>query len=174
MIQGFTIWLTGYSGSGKTTISLGLQEKLTGMLVPCEILDGDVIRKNLSSGLGFSKEDRCINIRRIGFVAELLSRNGVCVIVSAISPYCSARDCVREKIKHFIEVHVSCPIEVCEKRDTKGLYKKAKAGKLTNFTGINDPYEAPVNPEVICNTETEKPEDSVRKILRYLANANLI
>lgn len=174
MTKGFTIWLTGYSGAGKTTISVGLLEKLTNKDIRCDVLDGDVIRDNISSDLGFSKEDRCTNISRIGFIAELLSRNGVCVIVSAVSPYRDARDHVRKKIDNFIEVYVNCSIEECERRDTKGLYKKAKNNELNNFTGINDPYEAPLNPEIICYTDVEEIEESVTKILTYLESHKLV
>lgn len=174
MAIGFTIWLTGYSGAGKSTISLHLRERLSEMNIPCETLDGDIVRQNLSSDLGYSKEDRCTNIMRLGFVAELLSRNGICVIVSAISPYRSARDGVRKKIKNFIEVYVKCPIEECERRDVKGLYKKAKNLELNNFTGISDPYEEPINPEITCHTEIEKIEDSVKKILLCLESFNLV
>lgn len=161
MKKGFTIWLTGYSGSGKTTIATALQERLTQHAIASEILDGDSIRQHLSKGLGFSKEDRCENIRRIGFVAALLSKNGICVIVSAISPYASARDEVRTSIPNFIEVHINCSLDECERRDCKGLYKKARSGEITHFTGISDPYEAPVNPEIICDTENNSISESV-------------
>lgn len=172
--KGFTVWLTGFSGSGKTTISQRLQQRMLEKNIACEILDGDVIRQNLCKDLGFSKEDRCTNILRIGFVAEMLSRHGVCVIVSAISPYRDARNQVREKIPNFVEVHVKCPIEVCESRDVKGLYKKARKGEMKNFTGISDAYEEPVNPEIICDTEVETIEDSVNKVLAGLGELNLI
>lgn len=172
--NGLTLWLTGYSGSGKTSISYGISEKLAEMNIPFEILDGDLIRESLSKGLGYSKEDRCENIKRIGFVAELLSRNGILVIVSAISPFKSARQKVREKIKNFIEIYVNCSLEECESRDPKGLYKKARAGLLSNFTGYDSPYEAPENPEIVCYTEKENLEDSVNKIMTYLQEYNLL
>ena len=171
---GAVIWLTGYSGAGKTTISQLLQSRLAARALPCEVLDGDELRTNLCKDLGFSREDRCTNILRIGFVAELLSRHGVCVIVSAISPYRSARDAVREKIPHFVEVHVRCSIEACEKRDVKGLYKKARAGQITHFTGIDDRYEAPMRPEIVCDTEQETVEESVQKVLTGLLKLNFI
>jgi adenylylsulfate kinase len=174
MKTGFTIWLTGYSGSGKTTISKQLHQHFITKNVPCEVLDGDLIRQNLSKGLTFSREDRCENILRIGFVAEMLSRHGVCVIVSAISPYKEARDNVRQKIKNFVEVHVSCPIEECERRDVKGLYQKAKSGEIANFTGISDPYEDPFNPEITCNTAAESIEESTEKILKELCKMGLL
>jgi adenylylsulfate kinase len=136
--------------------------------ISCEVLDGDVVREHLSRGLSFSQEDRNINILRIGFVAELLSRNGVGVIVSAISPYNNARHQVRQKIENFIEVYVKCPIEECERRDVKGLYEKARKGLITSFTGIDDPYEEPLQPEVVCCTDQETVQHSVDKILRYL------
>nr|WP_107685787.1 adenylyl-sulfate kinase [Niastella populi] len=174
MRKGFTIWLTGYSGSGKTSIATELYRKLIERTIPCEILDGDVIRQHLSQGLTFSKEDRCENIMRIGYVAQILSKHGVGVIVSAISPYKSARDMVREKIHSFVEVYVNCSIEECERRDVKGLYKKAKTGEIKNFTGISDPYEEPVDPEVTCYTETESIDESVAKILACLEALHLI
>ncbi len=140
--------------------------------VRLEILDGDVVRDNLSKGLGFSKEDRDTNIRRIGFVAQLLARNGVWVLVSAISPYREIRDEIRRKIKgegaDFIEVYVRCPLEVAEFRDPKGLYKRARKGEIASFTGISDPYEEPLSPEVIINTDKDSPEECVSKLMRYL------
>lgn len=166
--KGVTIWLTGYSGAGKSTIADRLTQELTNRHVELEVLDGDVVRTNLSKGLSFSREDRDINILRIGFVAELLTRHGVVVIVSAISPYRSVREAVREKIRHFVEVFVNAPLDVCEQRDVKGLYKKARAGEIKAFTGIDDPYEPPLKPEVICNTDKETLEESVNKILRTL------
>lgn len=136
--------------------------------IPCEILDGDAVRTHLSKDLGFSKEDRCSNILRIGFVAELLSRHGVCVIVSAISPYRCARDAVRQRIDRFAEVYVRCSLDTCEKRDVKGLYKKARSGEIGQFTGISDCYEEPLNPEIICDTEIESIHQSVNKVLAGL------
>ena len=166
MATGLTIWLTGLSGAGKTTISRELEKRLRERGVKkLEVLDGDVIRTNLSKGLGFSQEDRDTNIRRIGFVAKLLTRNGVLVMVAAISPYRSIRDEVRMDIGDFLEVFVKCPVDVCAERDVKGLYKKAVAGEIKNFTGVSDPYEDPINPEVVCDTEPETVEQSTEKIL---------
>jgi adenylylsulfate kinase len=172
--EGFTIWLTGLSGAGKTTIAEKLCKELRERQADCEVLDGDIVREHLSKGLSFSREDRDINILRIGFVAALLSRNRVCVIVSAISPYKNTRNQVRQTIKNFIEVYVKCPIDECERRDVKGLYKKARTGIIKSFTGIDDPYEEPQQPEVTCFTNLETVESSVEKILRYLKLANYI
>jgi adenylylsulfate kinase len=166
--HGVVIWLTGLSSAGKTTIGGALFDRLRGMGYKIEMLDGDVVRQHLSKGLGFSREDRDENIRRIGFVAELLARNGIFVIVSAISPYRTTRDEVRGLIPGFTEVYVNAPLEVCESRDVKGLYRKARAGALRGFTGIDDPYEPPLNPEVECRTDLETVEESVQKILDHL------
>jgi adenylylsulfate kinase len=166
--RGVTIWLTGLSGAGKTTISKAVAEKLRSQSYRLEILDGDIVRQNLTKGLGFSKADRDENIRRIGFVSHLLTRNGVIVLVSAISPYSETRLEVKQKIGDFIEVYVNAPLKVCEERDVKGLYKQARAGEITNFTGIDDPYEAPVNPTVECRTDLETVEESVVKVLDKL------
>lgn len=169
------IWLTGLSGSGKSTIAEALEIKLKEKQVPFEKFDGDIIRQHLTKGLGFSKEDRDENIRRIGFVSNLLVRNGIFTIVSAISPYGEIRDEVRATHKNkFIEVHVAAPLEKCEERDVKGLYAKARAGEIKNFTGIDDPYEAPINPEIICNTHLETVDESVQKILTYLESKELL
>ena len=165
---GATVWTTGLSGSGKTTIARELADQLKARGVNVEILDGDVVRTNLSKGLGFSKEDRDINIRRIGFVANLLSRNGVIAITAAISPYRAIRDEVRELTDRFVEVYVEAPLEVCESRDVKGMYAKARAGEIKGFTGIDDPYEEPLNAEVVCHTANESVEQSVAKILTFL------
>jgi adenylylsulfate kinase len=166
MIQkGCTVWFTGLSGAGKTTICEAVAQELKIAGCKVEILDGDLIRENLSKGLSFSKEDRDINIRRIGFVANLLTRNDVIVLVSAISPYRSVREEVRHMIGNFVEVYVSTPIEICEQRDVKGLYQRARAGELKGFTGIDDPYEAPIHPEVECKTQSETLTGSVRKVL---------
>ena len=162
--RGVTVWLTGLSGAGKTTITQALEEKLRSHDYPLEVLDGDIVRTNLTKGLGFSKEDRDENIRRIGFVSHLLTRNGVIVIVSAISPYRQMREEVREKIGDFVEVFVNAPLAVCEGRDVKGLYKKARAGEIKSFTGIDDPYEPPLHPEVECRTDLETLEESVAKV----------
>jgi adenylylsulfate kinase len=166
--RGCVIWFTGLSGSGKTTIAQIVEHKLLDAGVPIEILDGDVVRENLSKGLGFSKEDRDINIRRIAFVAHLLQRNGAFVITAAISPYRAIRNEARAMIKDFVEVYAEAPLEVCEERDVKGLYAKARAGEIKGFTGIDDPYEPPSSPEVVCNTAEETPEESAEKVLDRL------
>lgn len=171
---GFTVWFTGLSGAGKSTISAVLIREFQRRGIKHEVLDGDVVRTNLSKGLGFSKEDRDINIRRIGFVCHLLTRNDVVAIAAAISPYRAIRDEVRQMIGHFVEVYVKAPLEVCEQRDVKGLYKKARAGEIKEFTGISDPYEEPLNPEVICETHRETPEESVEKILSKLRELGYI
>jgi adenylylsulfate kinase len=165
---GVTVWFTGLSGAGKTTISRAVEKELQTYGYKVEILDGDVVRKNLTKDLGFSKEDRDENIRRVGFVAEVLTRNQVIVLVSVISPYREIREEVRQRIGNFVEVYVNAPLEVCEQRDVKGLYKKARAGEIRNFTGIDDPYEPPLNPEVECRTDLESPEESVAKVLAKL------
>jgi adenylylsulfate kinase len=166
--RGVVIWFTGLSGSGKTTIAHLVEEKLVDAGVPVETLDGDVVRENLSKGLGFSKEDRDINIRRIAFVAHLLQRNGVFVITAAISPYRAIREEARAMIKDFVEVFADAPIEVCEQRDVKGLYAKARAGELKGFTGVDDPYEPPAGPEVTCRTDKETVEESAQKVIDKL------
>ncbi|EKV01061.1 adenylyl-sulfate kinase [Leptolyngbyaceae cyanobacterium CCMR0082] len=166
--RGVTVWFTGLSGSGKTTISQALEKKLRAAGAKLEVLDGDIVRTNLTKGLGFSKEDRDENVRRIGFVSHLLTRNGVIVLVSAISPYREVRDQVRQRIGDFVEVYANTPVEVCEQRDVKGLYKKARSGEIKNFTGISDPYEEPLNPEVNCETVNETLEESVNKVMAKL------
>jgi adenylylsulfate kinase len=166
--RGAVLWFTGLSGSGKTTIAHEVEEKLLEAGVPVEILDGDVVRENLSKGLGFSEEDRNTNIRRIAFVAHLLQRNGVFVITAAISPYKAIRDEARAMIKDFVEIYADAPLEVCESRDVKGLYAKARAGEIKGFTGIDDPYEAPGNPEVICKTDKEDVSESAQKVIDKL------
>lgn len=166
--HGLVVWLTGLSSAGKTTIGEALFKRLVRIGYKVEMLDGDIVRQQLCKGLGFSREDRDENIRRIGFVAQLLARNGVYVIVSAISPYRSTRDEVRALIPGFTEVYVNAPIEVCESRDVKGLYRKARAGALRGFTGIDDPYEPPLDPEVECRTDTETLDEAVGKILDYM------
>ena len=167
-MKGFTIWFTGLSGAGKTTLGQEIEMELLERGLPVEVLDGDVIRENLSKGLGFSKEDRYINIRRIGFVCNLLSRNDVVAIAAAIAPYQEVRREVREKIGRFVMVHCDCPLEVLKERDPKGLYKKAMAGEIKNFTGIDDPYEPPEKPEIVCSTDKETVEESVAKIMKTL------
>lgn len=166
--QGFTLWFTGMSGAGKTTLARAVESVLRDRGLKVEVLDGDVVRTNLSKGLGFSKEDRDINIKRIGFVCKLLTRNGVAAIGSAISPYRAVRDYVREDIGRFVEVYCSCPLEVLIERDVKGLYQKALAGEIENFTGVSDPYEEPLNAEVVVHTDTESLEESTAKIVAKL------
>lgn len=166
--QGFTLWFTGLSGAGKTTVSRVIEQDLRARGMKVEVLDGDVIRENLSKGLGFSKEDRDTNIRRIGWVCEVLSRNGVVAIAAAISPYREIRDELRGKIENFVEVYAECPIPVLAERDVKGLYKKALAGEIKNFTGVSDPYEAPLNPEVVYHSDSETVQESAQKILAKL------
>ena len=173
--QGFTLWFTGLSGSGKSTLATYLLPILKERGRNVEILDGDEVRENLSKGLGFSKEDRDTNIRRIGFVANLLARNGCVAVTAAISPYREIRDEVRKRTQAaFVEVYVEAPLDVLEERDTKGLYKKARAGIIKNFTGISDPYEAPTHPEVVVHTGTESIEQSAGKILAYLEGKGLL
>jgi adenylyl-sulfate kinase len=172
--KGFTLWFTGMSGAGKSTISERIYDRLRSAGAKVELLDGDVVRTHLSKGLGFSKEDRDTNIRRIGFVCELLSRNGVIAMVAAISPYRAVREEVRGKIEHFVEVYVHCPIEVLAERDVKGLYKKALAGEIGSFTGVSDPYEPPANPEVTVDSSAEPVETSVEKVWTKLQSMGLI
>ncbi|HZL56211.1 MAG TPA: adenylyl-sulfate kinase [Bryobacteraceae bacterium] len=172
--QGFTLWLTGMSGAGKSTISDRLIARLRDVQAKVELLDGDIVRTNLSQGLGFSREDRDTNIRRIGFVSELLSRNGVIVVVAAISPYRDTREEVKRKIRNFIEVFVECPLDVLAQRDVKGLYKKALSGEVGNFTGISDPYEPPLNPDVVVRSDRETVDESVDRIWRALERKGLV
>ncbi|HZG64724.1 MAG TPA: adenylyl-sulfate kinase [Rubrobacteraceae bacterium] len=167
--RGFTLWFTGLSGAGKTTVAEIVEKELRERIGNVEVLDGDIVRTNLSKGLGFSREDRDTNILRIGFVANLLTRNGVAVIVSAISPYKEARDQVRWDIgEDFIEVFVDCPVEVCAERDVKGLYKKAYAGEIKEFTGVSDPYEAPAAPELTLRTNEEDAAESAKRVITKL------
>ncbi len=172
--EGFTLWFTGLSGAGKSTISGIVERELRERGMRVEVLDGDVVRTNLSKGLGFSKEDRDENIRRIGFVCQLLSRNGVAAIAAAISPYREIRDEVRAKSWRFVEVYVECPIDTLVQRDVKGLYKKALAGEIKNFTGVSDPYEPPLNPEVVVKTDRETPQESAARIVRKLEELDYI
>lgn len=172
--QGFAVWFTGMSGAGKSTLAEALAARLRAQDAIVELLDGDVVRTHLSQGLGYSREDRDINIRRIGFVAELLARNGVIVIVAAISPYDAAREAVKEKIGDFVEVYVECPIDVLTSRDTKGLYKRAIAGEIGHFTGISDPYEAPRNPAVVVHSDRETVEEGIEKIWNVLEGKGLL
>lgn len=167
-----TLWFTGLSGAGKSTLSVRVAEELRKRGEKVEVLDGDEVRTNLSAGLSFSKEDRDINIKRIGYVCKLLTRNGIWAISAAISPYREVRDFNRKQIEKFIEIYVECSIEELTRRDVKGLYKKALAGEIKNFTGISDPYEPPLNPEITVNSGKEKVEQSVEKILAYLEKKN--
>lgn len=171
---GFTLWFTGLSGAGKSTISAIIEQRLRDAGAKVEVLDGDVVRENLSKGLGFSKEDRDINIRRIGFVCELLSRNGVIALVAAISPYRAVREEIRARIPNFVEIYVECPLEVVTGRDVKGLYKKAIAGEIPQFTGVSDPYEPPLRPEVVIRSDAETPEQSAEKVWAKLKALGLI
>ena len=166
--KGFTLWMTGLSGAGKTTIAKIVEAELKSRGLKIERLDGDVVRQSLTRDLGFSKEDREKNIERVTFVAKLLSRNGVGVIASFVSPYRAVRDRVRSETTNFIEVFVNAPLEVCAERDVKGLYAKAFAGEIPNFTGVSDPYEPPLNPEIVLNTHEETPEESAQKLISYL------
>ncbi len=166
--NGLTVWFTGLSGAGKTTISQYVGQELIRLGYKVEYLDGDLIRQTLTKGLGFSKADRDENIRRIGFVANLLTRNDVIVLVAVISPYQAIRQEVRLQIGAFIEVYVNAPLAICRQRDVKGLYKQAASGEIANFTGVDDPYEAPLQPEVVCNTDTESIEASASKVLQSI------
>jgi adenylylsulfate kinase len=166
--RGFTLWFTGLSGAGKTTIAEIVEHELRERERRVEVLDGDIVRTNLSKGLGFGRDDRNINVLRIGFVANLLTRNGVAVIVSAISPYKEARDQVRRRIVDFVEVFVDAPLEVCAERDVKGLYQKAFAGEIAQFTGVSDPYEPPAAPDLTLKTDEEEPQESARKVIEKL------
>jgi adenylyl-sulfate kinase len=173
--KGFTLWFTGLSGAGKTTISHIVETELRDRGSRVEVLDGDVVRENLSKGLGFSKEDRDTNIRRIAFVADLLSRNGVPVITAAISPYREIRDEARELMgARFIEVFVKASVEVCAERDVKGLYEKAFKGEIKEFTGVSDPYEPPLSAEITLDTEHQTPEESAQMLLALLEERQLI
>lgn len=175
MTTGFTIWFTGLSGAGKSTISALVQQELRARGRKVEVLDGDVVRTHLSKGLSFSKEDRDTNIRRIGWVCQVLTRNDVVAIAAAISPYRCVRDEVREQIDRFVEVYVACPLAQLAERDVKGLYKQALAGQISNFTGVSDPYEPPLAPEVICYSDgRETPEQSAAKVIAKLEHLSYI
>jgi adenylyl-sulfate kinase len=167
-MKGFTLWFTGLSGSGKSTLSRKVEEILLERGLKVEVLDGDVIRTNLSKGLGFSKEDRDINIRRIGFVCHLLTRNDVVAIAAAISPYRAIRDENRKLIGSFVEIYCRCPIDALKKRDPKGLYEKALRGEIKGFTGVDDPYEEPLDAEIVVETDKETVEQSLNKIIKTL------
>lgn len=162
--RGFTIWFTGLSGSGKSTLSEIIEQRLKERGCNVEILDGDIVRTHLSKGLGFSREDRDTNIKRIAFVASLLTRNDVVCISAAIAPYREAREWARREVGDFVEVYVKCPIEVCRQRDVKGLYKLVDEGKIKNFTGVDDPYEEPDHPDVLVESDKETPNESVTRI----------
>lgn len=172
--NGFTLWFTGLSGAGKTTLARLVEAELTARGRRVEVLDGDIIRTNLSKGLGFSKEDRDTNIRRIGFVCHLLSRNGVVAIAAAISPYRDVRDEVRKQISSFVEVYCKCSLDVLVERDVKGLYKKALAGEIKNFTGVDDPYEAPLAAEIVIETDSQDPAESAARIIFTLEQLSFI
>ncbi len=177
MAKGFTIWFTGLSGAGKSTITAELVREFGRRGVDHEVLDGDVVRTHLSKGLGFSKEDRDVNIRRIGWVAATLTKHGVAVVCAAISPYRTVRREVRAGVAEhgaFVEVYAKCPIPVLSDRDPKGLYKKALAGEIKNFTGVSDPYEEPEEPEVVCETDRETVLESAGRVLRRLEELGLI
>ncbi|MEL6403585.1 MAG: adenylyl-sulfate kinase [Chloroflexota bacterium] len=171
---GFTLWFTGLSGAGKTTVAKALYTRLEEMGMRVERLDGDVVRQSLTKDLGFSKEDRDKNIERVTFVAKLLSRNNVAVLASFISPYAKTRDYVRNETTNFIEVHVSAPLEVCEERDVKGMYAKARSGEIKNFTGISDPYEEPQNPDILLPTHEQTLEESVEMLIEELGKRGLL
>jgi adenylyl-sulfate kinase len=173
-MSGVTIWFTGLSGAGKSTIGQRVAAELRDRGLLVEVLDGDEVRQTLSAGLGFSREDRDINIRRIGFVAELLTRNGVVAITAAISPYKETRAEVRQRIGRFVEVYVSCSIDVLSERDVKGLYKKALAGEIAHFTGVSDPYEAPDAPDVVVDSGTQTVDESVAAVLAAIEASGLL
>lgn len=176
--QGFVVWFTGLSGSGKTTLAIELERELQRRNIRVQRLDGDIVRQSLTKDLGFTEEDRKTNIERVLFVARLLAKHGIATLVSFISPYISARDNARKEIQsvgaNFIEVFVKASVEECARRDVKGLYEKAFAGEIKNFTGVSHPYEKPPNPEVICNTECETVSESTELLLTYLEKQNLI
>ena len=172
--KGFTLWFTGLSGAGKSTLANLVAKELRRRGLNVEILDGDEVRTNLSKGLGFSKEDRDTNIKRIGYVCKLLSRNGVVAISAAISPYREVRDYNRAQIGEFVEVYVQCSIEALTRRDVKGFYKKALAGELPNFTGVSDPYEPPLSPEITVDSERQSEPESLRAILEHLERTGRI
>jgi len=171
---GFVIWLTGLPGSGKTTIARGLEKKLKARGLKIEVFDGDEVRKNLSKGLGFSREDRDTHNKRVIYVCKLLVRNGINAIVSLISPYRSTRAYARRELPKFVEVYLKCSLEECIRRDPKGLYKKAMAGEISNMTGIQDPYEEPLNPEVVLDTEHVSSERNIQKVLDKLRELGYI
>ncbi|HEX3748710.1 MAG TPA: adenylyl-sulfate kinase [Bryobacteraceae bacterium] len=174
MHKGFVLWFTGLSGAGKSTVSRLVAERLRAQGAKVELLDGDEVREHLSKGLGFSKEDRDENVRRIGYVCELLARNGVIAMAAAISPYRAAREELRARIPDFIEIYAECPLEVLAARDVKGLYRKALAGEIAQFTGVSDPYEPPDHPQVTIRSDQETPEQSAARIWATLERLGLI
>jgi adenylylsulfate kinase len=173
-MKGVTLWFTGLSGSGKTTLSRHLEEALLERGMNVEVLDGDIIRTNLSKGLGFSKEDRDTNIRRIGFVCNLLTRNDVVAIAAAIAPYGNVRHENRKRIGSYVEIYCKCPLEILKERDPKGLYAKAERGEIKHFTGVDDPYEEPLDAEIVVETDKETVEESLTKIIKTLEILNYI
>lgn len=172
--DGYVLWFTGLSGAGKSTIAGIVAEKLRDKGMPLEVLDGDEVRTHLSAGLGFGKADRDINVRRIGWVASLLSRHGVGVVTAAISPYADVRAEVRAMATNFVEIFVDAPLDEVRRRDVKGLYARADRGEILNFTGVSDPYEPPADPEVHVRTDTESPEESAGRVLAYLQQRGLV
>ncbi len=173
-IKGFTIWFTGLPGSGKSTNSYNLYIELKRRGLKAELLDGDIIRTNFSQELGYTKRERDINVRRIGFVSYLLNKNNIISVVAAIAPYRETREINRKLLGNYIEVFCNCPLEILEKRDPKGLYRKARSGEIKNFSGISDPYEIPEEPEITLNTHIETPEESFNKVISYLENHGFI
>lgn len=165
---GLIVWFSGLSSAGKTTLSAGVEKQLSGRGLFVEKLDGDVMRKHLCADLGFSREDRDENVRRIGRVAEMLARHGTTVLVSAIAPYRAAREEMRERCPVFVEVYVNAPLAVCEARDVKGLYRRARSGELPHFTGVDDPYEPPLRPDLECRTDQEQVDESVAKVVTFV------
>ncbi len=174
MADGYVLWFTGLSGAGKSTIAGLVVAQLRKRDAPVELLDGDEVRTHLTHGLGFSKEDRDINVRRIGWVAGLLSRHGVGVVTAAISPYAAVRDEVRAMTTNFVEIYVDAPMEEVRRRDVKGLYARADRGEIPNFTGVSDPYEPPDDPELHLRTDVETPQDSAAKVMAYLQQRALL
>jgi adenylylsulfate kinase len=170
---GFVLWLTGLSGAGKSTVAAKLGPTLAERGHRVELLDGDEVRTNLCQELGFSREDRDTNIARIGYVAGKLAKHGVAVLVAAISPYRQARDLVRAEVDNFVEIHVAAPVSTCAERDVKGLYAKALSGQIKHFTGISDPYEPPLAPEIVLHTEAETVDESAEQVIAWLETAGL-
>jgi adenylylsulfate kinase len=171
--QGFVLWLTGLSGAGKSTVATKLGPALAERGHRVELLDGDEVRTNLCQELGFSRQDRDTNIARIGYVAGKLAKHGVAVLVAAISPYRQARDLVRAEVDNFVEIHVAAPVSTCAERDVKGLYAKALSGEIKHFTGVSDPYEPPLAPEIVLHTEAETVDESVERVIAWLETAGL-